>query len=761
MSPRSAKLRLSLLVASLPVLTMQPVPAVAADEPVQTWQAYPKEPVAPKDAPNVLLIMTDDVGFGAASTFGGPVPTPAFDALAQSGLRYNAFHTTAMCSPTRAALLTGRNHHAVGSGSIADVSLDAPGYTSVIPKSAATIAQVLKLNGYDTSFVGKNHNTPVWENTPVGPFDNWPNGMGFDYFYGFNAPYADQFNPALIENRNTVRAPEDPDYILDRDLADKLIHWIDVQHNLRPEHPFFAYFASGSTHAPHQAPPEWIARFRGQFDQGWDVLRQQTFGRQKRQGIIPANAQLSPRPEQIPAWHQVSPEVQRAYAKQMEVAAAQLAFFDFQIGRVLDTLRRNGQLDNTMVVYIQGDNGASEEDLRGSADLLRVIAGNPTTDQDLIAAMGDYGGPKSFGTYPAGWAWATNAPFQWGKRVASHLGGLRDGMVVSWPAGIKKGGAIRQQFTHVIDVAPTIFEAAGVSAPDVVNGVQQQPIDGTSFLYTFKDAAAPERHREQYFEMLGNRAYYKDGWMASTLPGRAPWDGAANTQPADFKWALYNLRSDWSQTEDVSSQHPAKLEELKADFDAAARRYAVYPLNADLHTRMAPQFRPSLLGQRTSFTYYPGDTRYTNYAFPTIAAGWTVTADVSTAGPSSSGPIYVQGDHFGGMALVLNAGRPTFIVNPGSAGTPVEISPQDALPAGRYKIAVDFEPVPAGGTTVRLRVDGAEVASTAVSQALRGRGDAYIGRAGTAPLSYTPSVAPGASRCTCDIASVTISKNAR
>ncbi len=508
---------LALIVLNGPRVLAEPAPAPAAG-----WKHYPASPQAPAGAPNVLLILTDDVGFGAASTFGGPVPTPAFDALAARGLRYNAFHVTAMCSPTRAALLTGRNHHAVASGSIADVSVDEEGYTSVIPKSAVTIARVLHDNGYDTSFYGKNHNTPTWENGPAGPYDNWPNAWGFDYYYGFNAAFADQFHPSLYENRLAVRPPAEPGYILDRDLADHLIHWTQVQHAARPGHPFFAYFASGSTHAPHMAPKEWIDRFKGRFDQGWDRLREETFARQKQLGVIPADAVLTPRPAGLPAWDSLSPEKRRIYSRMMEAAAGQLAFADAQIGRVIEALRQSGQLDNTMVIYIQGDNGASVEDFRGSTNELSTIAGREPTDAEMARDIDRHGGPDAFGNYPAAWAWATNAPFQWGKRVASHLGGIRDGMVISWPSRIRQVGQLRTQFSHLTDIAPTIYEAAGVTAPKVVDGVAQLPLDGTSLVYSFDHPEAPTRHREQYFEMLGNRAYYKDGWIASTTPGRPP-----------------------------------------------------------------------------------------------------------------------------------------------------------------------------------------------------------------------------------------------
>ena len=751
MRSRSILVRLGWPVAvwGLAVAAAVPVAPAAAQ-----WQHYPVAPQAPAGAPNVLLILTDDVGYGAASTFGGPVPTPTFDTLAARGLRYNAFHTTAMCSPTRAALLTGRNHHAVASGSIADVSFDEEGYTSVIPRSAATIARVLKDHGYDTAFVGKNHNTPVWEYGPVGPFDHWPNAWGFDDFYGFNAPFADQFHPALVENRNPVRPRDEvPGYHLDRDLADHLIHWLQVQHTLRPDHPFLAYFASGSTHAPHHAPAEWIARFKGRFDQGWDRLREETFARQKKLGIVPPDAVLTPRPPGLPAWDSLSPEKQRIYARMMEVPAAQLAHADFQIGRVIDALRQSGQLDNTLVIYIQGDNGASIEDFRGSSQELRTIAGDEPSDAELARDIDQHGGPDTFGNYPAAWAWATDAPFQWGKRVASHLGGLRDGMVISWPARIRDVGTIRSQFSHVIDIAPTIYESARITPPGEVDGVRQQPIDGVSLVYTFDHPEAPARHREQYFEMLGNRAYYKDGWMASTIPGRMPWDPAARADPNGFEWALYDLGSDWSQSRDVAARYPRKLAELKADFEAAARRNHVLPLNADLGARMAPQFRPSLLAGRTSYTYYPGETRYPASSFPSVAAGWTLSASITVADGAASGPIFVQGDHFGGQALWLDRGRVTYIYTPGDATRVMTLQASTALGAGTHALAVAFRPAGGSGVSIDLRVDGQSVAQAPVPFAVRGRGDAYVGRAGIAPLLPGPAMPD---YCSCRIESVKV-----
>ena len=765
MSPRSglSRLRNSASVAAMAAMAALNFASSAAAQapPAEPshWNHYPAEPRAPANAPNVLLIMTDDVGFGASSTFGGPVPTPTFDALAASGLRYTAFHTVAMCSPTRAALLTGRNHHAVGMGSIADISSDQEGYTSVIPKSAATIGRVLHDNGYDTAFFGKNHNTPVWENGPMGPYDHWPNAWGFDYFYGFNAPYADQFHPDLIENRNPVRPPDQPGYILDRDLSDHLIHWLQVQHTVRPDHPFFAYYASGAIHSPHMAPRDWIERFKGRFDQGWDRLREETLARQKAAGIVPADTVLTPRPAELPAWDSLSPEMKRVYARMMEVAAAQLAYFDFQIGRVTQELRAEGQLDNTLVIYIQGDNGATLEDRVGSNQELRVIAGAEATDAELARDIDKHGGPQTFANYPAAWGWATNAPFQWGKRMASHLGGLRDGMVMSWPRRITQVGQVRTQFSHVIDIAPTIYEAAGVSPPKAVDGVAQMPLDGVSMVYSFDHPEAPSRHREQYFELLGNRSYYKDGWMASTLPGNMPWDNSGKVDPKTFKWALYDLNTDWSQSKDVAAENPRKLAELQADFDKAAAKFHVYPLDANVLARMAPGVRPSPLVGRSSFTYYPGDTRYTAQAFPAVGAGWTITAEVGTDGGRAQGPLLVQGDHFGGQALILDQGRPTYIYNPGDLQHLVKLEAPVALSAGRHQVAIVLSAERGQrGSMVEMKVDGQTVASLKSEFNLGGRGAAYVGRPGIAPIADGPDAPVIPMTCGCDIGQVKVER---
>lgn len=705
----------------------------------QKWRYFPQAAQAPKGAPNVILIMTDDVGFGSTSTFGGPIPTPAFDRLAKNGLRYNEFHTTAMCSPTRAALLTGRNTHAVATGAITNVAIDEPGYTSVIPKSAATIGRVLRDNGYNTAFFGKNHNTPLWETGPMGPFDRWPIGLGFDYFYGFNAAAEDQFKPQLIENMNSVEPPADPNYILDKDLSDRLINWIRVQHVQKPDNPFFVYLSPGTLHSPHQAPAEWVARFKGQFDMGWDKLRADIYARQRAMGIIPKSAKLTPRPDAVPAWDSISPQAKKAYAHQMEVAAAQLAHFDYQLNRVLDELEASGQLDNTLILYLQGDNGASMDSPRGSVKELSSLLGLEPSEEDIIKGQAIDGTARSYSNYHSAWAWAQNAPFPWGKQIASHLGGLRDGLVISWPEKIKAKGEIRPQFHHVIDVAPTIYEAAGITPPVEVDGVKQQPIDGVSMVYSFTNAAVPSTRQEQYFEMLGNRSYYKDGWMASTTPARPPFDRSRTpVDPMKFGWELYNLNTDYSQSTNVAAKYPEKLAELQAGFDAAAKKYNVYPITADMMGRVGEDKRPSLLHGRTHFTFYPSDVRYPPGTFPALAPGWRMDASLSVTVSGAVGPIVILGDEAGGAGLFLEEGRPVYLYNATAREDERFRLTGEALTAGDHKISIVATANTAAGpraARISMIVDGQEVAAHDMPVFYPIRGTGVVGRYGVRTLS--------------------------
>ncbi len=731
----------------------QPLHAQQEPQPAQEGEGFryfPRPAEAPAGAPNVLIVLTDDVGFSAASGLGGPIPTPAFDSVMAQGLTYTRFHVTAMCSPTRASLLTGRNHHSVGFGAIANVAVDQPGYTSVIPESAATIGDVLKANGYATAFFGKNHNTPDWETGPLGPFERWPNGLGFDYFYGFNGPAADQINPELVENRNTLRRdPTDETYFLDRDLADKMVEWLHMQDSLRDDQPFLLYFAPGTMHAPQQAPSEWIDRFAGQFDQGWDVLREQIFARQKSAGIIPADAELAPRPARMPAWDSLTDSQRSNYARLMEVAAAQMAFMDFQFGRVLDTLRETGELDNTLILYVQGDNGGAIHELAGSMNAYEGFAQIESTDEELTARIGDAGGEDTFGNYPAGWAFALNTPFPWGKAVASHLGGTRNALAVSWPARIAERGAIRTQYTHVIDVAPTIYEAIGIAAPAVVDGVEQQEIDGKSFVTSFFDEDAPSHRTEQYYEMLGSRAYYRDGWLAATGVTWDPWR-IPDYDPATLPWELYNLDEDFSQVDNVADAHPEKLAELKSAFDEAAERYDVYPLASDYLARLNPDNRPHALQPAQSYTYYEGDARYPIAAWPNLTPNWEATANISTVSASDSGPVFGMGMRFTGYRLMLEDGVPVFVYDP--TGRPEErmtVRAPAALPAGDHEVTVVFSPE-GGGIRLSLLVDGEEVAQTSDERFYRVfNGAALIGR----PLIDDRT---GPRSCDCTIDQVTI-----
>ena len=711
--------KILMCAAATCALLSTPVAAAGSANEVSDWkfETIPEPPKAPDGAPNILLIMTDDVGFAATSTFGGPIPMPNYDRLAEDGVRFNAFHTTAMCSPTRAALLTGRNHHRVGFGLLADASTDDPGYNAVIPASAGTIGQVLKANGYDTSWFGKNHNTPPYETTPLGPFDRWPNGLGFDYFYGFNQGMTNQFAPALIENRNVIRpSVGQKDYILDRDMADKAIEWLQLQTSLHPDKPFLMYYAPGTAHSPLQAPRDWIARFKGRFDMGWDKLREQIFERQKAAGVIPADAVLTPRPKEIPAWISLTPDQQRFASRTMEVYAAQLAFFDEQTGRIFEELKQLGRYDNTLIIYIQGDNGASEEaGPKGSNnDYAQVLMNKPDWDH-MIATMDDFGGPKSWGSFQAGWGMAMNTPFQWSKEVASHLGGIRNGMVMSWPSRKQGDGEIRSGFTHVVDVAPTIYEAAGITPPEELDRVPQMSLDGVSFLHQFENGGAPLPSRGQYFELLGNRGYYKDGWMANTRPEHLTWDHAPfHGDPYSYEWELYDLSSDFSQATDLAGKYPEKLEELKRAFETAAQANNVHPLRGDLMGRGDPSLRPLILNDRQSVTYYPGKTRYSTYAFPSfLRRGWEARADVDIPPEGAEGTLVAQGGWSMGWGLFVIDGKPVFTYRASDRDPEFRLVGAERLTPGAHTISGRFRRDPANGAggQVVLSVDGREVSS--------------------------------------------------
>jgi arylsulfatase A-like enzyme len=680
---------------------------------------FPKAVEAPAGAPNVLLILTDDVGFGASSTFGGPIETPNFQRIANSGLRYNTFHTTALCSPTRAALITGRNHHSVASGVITEFATGYPGYNSVISKSAGSIGEGLRENGYNTAWFGKMHNVPDWMSSQAGPFDLWPSGLGFEYFYGFLGGDSDQWHPALYENTRPIEPYlGNPDYILDRDLADKAIGWLRMQHALAPSKPWFLYYATGTAHAPHHAPKDWIAKYKGKFDQGWDKVREETLARQIKLGVVPPNTQLTKRPEQLAAWDALSADQKRLYARMMEVYAGALSHADNEIGRLLEAVAESGQLDNTLVIFIMGDNGASAEGtLQGTTNEVATAANSVTENLPYLLSMIDQlGGPLTYNHYPVGWAHAMDAPMQWTKQVASHFGGSRNGMVISWPARIKDHGGLRSQFSHVIDIVPTIYEATGITPPTVMDGVLQKPLEGVSLVYTFDDAKAPTRHGTQYFELVGNRAIYKDGWMASTTPLRLPWVTIGyEPSPDDFKWELYHVDEDFSQANNLAAMYHDKLKELQAAFDIEAKKYNVYPLDSSFASRADPAIRPSLTRGRNEFTYYSSMARIPEGSAPNFKnQSWAIAAEVNIPEKGASGVLATIGGRFGGWAFLMQDSKPEFVYAlSNQPDHKFRIASSQPIPPGNHIVRFSFNYEGGGigkGATGSLFVDGKPVA---------------------------------------------------
>lgn len=689
--------RMSILLAGCSAMASAmaapPPQAPAAGPATAQPGAWPKLPRPAAEAPSVLLIMTDDVGYGASSTFGGPVETPVFDALAKEGVRYNQFTTTGICSPTRAALLTGRNHHAVNIGTVTDGATAFDGYTSDIPKSAATGVRLLRDAGYATAMFGKGHITPSWEMGPTGPFDRWPTGLGFQYFYGFLGGDTNQWAPALYENTAPVEPPaNDPDYILDRDLADKAITWIRTARGSAPNKPFFAYYAPGTAHAPHHAPADWIARYKGRFDEGWDVARERTLARQKAMGIVPRDTKLAPRPASIPAWNTLSAQQKRVYAHEMEVYAAALSFADHEIGRVIEEARRESG-GNLMVVYIQGDNGASAEaGLNGTLNEHGVISGINESLQTIDDHLGDMGGPNAMNHYSIGWAYAMNAPFPWVKQIASHFGATRNGAVISWPGHMRDVEAVRPQFHHVTDIMPTILEAAKITPPETVDGVKQQPFDGISMRYTFTQPRAPSARHTQYYNIWDNMAVYHDGWVAASQPLYMPWDfGAANfTAPPKIegrKWELYNIAKDFSETVDLAAKYPAKLEEMKGLFFAEAERNKALPI----HRFEGRAGRPSYNDGITDFHYSgPVSRLLTEVAPPLAGRSFEMKAEVTVGKDRLDGTLMAIGGRFGGMALYVEGGRPAFTYNLDSRER-TTIAAETPLSPGKHRIHVLFD----------------------------------------------------------------------
>jgi arylsulfatase A-like enzyme len=687
---------------------------------------FPQPVPAPEGAPNVVLILLDDAGFGQFATFGGGIDSPTMDALAAEGLRFTRFHTTALCSPTRAALITGRNHHSAATASISEAATGYDGYTTILPRATGTIGEVLRQNGYMTAWIGKNHNTPTWEASAAGPFDRWANGLGFDYFYGFNAGDMNHYNPVLYENRDLVPASTDPDYYLTTDIADHAIAWARKVKSISPDRPFFLYVAPGATHSPHQVPAEWIEPYEGQFDMGWDAFREETLARQKALGVVPENTELTVRSEGLPAWDTLNADQKRLYARMMEVFAGYGANVDHEMGRVIEAVKALPGAENTIFIYIAGDNGSSAEGgLEGSLNENLFFNGFPETWQENIEAIDELGGPKHYNHFPSSWAHAMDTPFQWTKQVASHFGGTRNPMIVSWPDHITDAGGVRTQFLHTIDIVPTLYQVIGITPPEVLNGVPQKPIEGISFAYTFDDADAPGQRTTQYFELGAARGMYHDGWMASAI-AFAPWQPLRTGFDLDRqKWELYDIDADFSQAHDLAADNPEKLRELQDLWWAEAARHNVLPVDWRGVERLNAEAmgRPSLTGDRTSFTYYPGQLGLPNEAAPRILnKSWTLTADIDVPEADAEGMIATHGGLVGGYGLYLRDGRPTFVYNYLALDRST-IAATEPLPAGPARLEVDFAYHGAAGetgkgATVTLSVDGAQVAQGELPQTI-------------------------------------------
>ena len=677
---------------------------------------FPQPAEAPPGAPNIVLILLDDVGFGQFSTFGGGVPSPTMDRLAKEGLRYNRFHTTALCSPTRAALITGRNHHSASFAGITEMATGYDGYCCVLPKECGTVGEVLRQNGYMTAWVGKNHNTPTWETSAAGPFDRWANGLGFDYFYGFNGGDMHHYYPVLYEDHRLVPASTNPEYHLTTDLADHAVAWVRKVKSIAPDRPFFLYVAPGATHAPHHAPKEWIEKFRGRFDMGWDAYREQTLERQKKLGVVPPETKLTTRSRGLPAWDSLHPDQKRLYARMMEVFAAFGAHVDHEMGRVVESVRQLPDGDNTLFIYIAGDNGASAEGgLEGSLNENLFFNGFAEKWQDNLKAIEELGGPRHFNHFPSAWAHAMNTPFQWTKQVASHFGGTRNPMVIAWPARIGDKGALREQFVHTIDIVPTIYELCGITSPTELNGVRQKPIEGMSFAFTFKDAKAPSRRKTQYFELGCNRGLYHDGWMAS-CPSFVPWEPTrGDWDPDRAPWELYNIERDFSQAQDVAAQFPEKLRQLQDLWWVEAARYSVLPLDwrGTIRFNAEAMGRPSLIRGRNRMEYFSGMTGLPDAAAPPMLnKSWTITAEVEVPDNHASGMIITHGGLEGGYGLYLREGRPTFVYNYLAMERPT-FAAKESLPKGKATIVVDFAYDGGGrgkGGTLSMLVNGTIVA---------------------------------------------------
>lgn len=731
---------------------------------------WPEQRKAPKGAPNVVLILLDDVGFAGTSTFGGAAQTPSLDKLASDGVRYNRFHTTAICSPTRASLLTGRNQHQVGFGNLQDIPAGFPGYNTIWKKETASVAEVLKQNGYSTAAFGKWHNTPRWEISPTGPFDHWPTGLGFEYFYGFMGGESNQWEPRLYRNTVAVDAPGTPEqgYHLTTDLVNDATRWLHDHQVSAADRPYFLYFATGAVHTPHHVPQAWIDKVKGRFDQGWDALREEVFARQKKLGVIPADAKLTPRPEGLPAWDSLSPDQKRLYARQMEVYSAFIEHTDHEVGRLVDEIRRGPGGKDTLILYIVGDNGGSAEGgLDGSTvNEAGTIAGADQSLKTQLSHIEDLGGPGVSNHYSAAWAWATTTPFQWTKQVASHFGGTRNPLIVSWPGHVSSPEAVRSQFGHVNDIAATIYDAAHITPPEVVNGIKQVPLEGKSLVASFANPTAPEQHTEQYFEIFGNRAIYKDGWVAAAKRNYHPWNllhEVVKVFDVNFdkdRWELYHVDEDFSEAVDLAQRNPDKLKELQAEFDREAKRNGVYPLVP------LPLGSPTIVGTRTSFIY-PGDiSNLPQGAVPDLTGkSHRIEAVLNVPAGGASGVIVAEGGRFGGFSLYVKDGHLVYENNTFGQERQAIVSP-DPLPMGqvvrvRYEFSADFfgslsgllslVPQPKGGTG-RLYVNDKQVASgrlekfgafaSAINETFDVGADrgSPVSNAYTAPFSFTGKI---------------------
>jgi arylsulfatase len=687
---------------------------------------WPPRVVPPKGAPNVLLIMLDDAGFGAHSTFGGVIPTPALERIAKTGLRYTNFHSTSLCSPSRAALITGRNHHTVGYGVVGEAATGFPGYNSIIKKETGTIGTILKEHGYATSWFGKNHNTPFYLASQAGPFDQWPTGMGFEYFYGFMGGDTSQWSPNLFRNTTPIYPFQgNPSWNLTTAMADEAIQHMKQLKAITPDKPFFVYYVPGGTHAPHHPTSEWIKKISDMrlFDDGWNKLRETIFANQKRLGIMPAEAKLTPWPKELPEWESLSLLEKKLFIKQADVYGAYLAYTDHEVGRVIQAVEDLGELNNTLIIYIAGDNGASAEGmLDGTPNEFTFFNGVPVPAKDQLLWYEFWGSERTFPHFAAGWAWALGTPFKWTKQVASHFGGTAQGLAMSWPGHITDVGGIRRQFHHFIDIVPTVLEATGIAAPETINGITQRPIEGVSMAYTWDKAntSAPSQRQTQYFEMLGNRAIYHDGWVAATTPANLPWALSTATPPdviSGYKWELYNVKEDLTQFNDLAAQMPEKLKQMQDMFYAEAKKYDVLPLdNSSLARFLTP--RPSATAGRTQFTYSGSLTGVPASAAPSILQkSYTITAEVEIPEGGAEGMIVTQGGRFGGYGLFLSKGvagirhgKPVFLYNLLDLKRTIWDGPE--LGPGKHTIVFDFKFDGGGfgkGGTGTLLVDGKEV----------------------------------------------------